>query len=85
MVLENCWCSWKSTVWIDYARETVAGLSTRVAGMVKKKVLPRCGSLSNHMRPPIISTSRFEMVRPKARAAVLPGGRSVGLLERSRR
>ena len=32
---------------------------------VKEKVLPRPGSLCNAMRPPISSTSRVQMVRPR--------------------
>src|SRR5277367_4857451 len=33
-------------------------------GTVKKKVVPEPGVLSSQIRPPIISTNRFEMVSP---------------------
>ena len=49
---------------------------------VKKKVLPTPGSLSSQTRPPISSTSRRQMVRPKPGAAVLARGGHVGLRER---
>ena len=49
---------------------------------VNQNVLPWPGALSTPIVPPITSTSRREIAKPEARAAVLPRGRGVGLGER---
>jgi len=48
---------------------------------VKWNVLPWPGSLSSHILPAIISTSRTEIVQTQAGAAVFPRRRGIGLRE----
>ena len=59
-----------------------AGSSARGARIVKWNVEPAPTSLSTHRRPPIRSTSRIEIARPRAGAAVAARGRGVELRER---
>ena len=57
------------------------GCGCRPNRAVKAKVLPRPGSLSTVIVPPIRATSRAAMVRPSPVPPYLPRGRGVLLLE----